>query len=107
MKNKCINCGKDIPDENRGSEFTCSKECRKITETLDFDKYDYLTTDGPRKCWDGEPEMSSEGWEEYADWERFKYHEERYWRKLKKNKESALIKMTKLGQEIESELKEK
>ena len=47
------------------------------------DPYEYRTTDGPRKAWDGEPDLSKEGWEEYQEWERFDYHEERYWRRLK------------------------
>lgn len=47
------------------------------------DPYEYRTTHGQRKCWDGEPDLSKEGWEEYKEWERFDYHEERYWRRLK------------------------
>lgn len=44
-------------------------------------KYEYRTTEGPRKAWDGEPDLSKEGWEEYKEWERFDYTEERYWRR--------------------------
>lgn len=48
---------------------------------LDFDRYEYRTTEGQRKCWYGEPDLTEEGWEEYAEWERFDYTEERYWRR--------------------------
>lgn len=48
--------------------------------------YEYQVTDGPRKCWDGEPDLSKEGWEEYKEWERFQYYEERYWRRKKEPK---------------------
>ena len=47
----------------------------------DYTRYQYRTTEGPRKCWDGDPDLSEEGWEEWAEWERFDYTEERYWRK--------------------------
>jgi len=49
--------------------------------------YEYRTTEGPRKAWDGEPDLSIERWEENVDlnegWERFDYTEERYWRRIK------------------------
>jgi len=49
--------------------------------------YEYKTTQGPRKAWDGEPDLSIEGWEENVDlnggWERFDYHEERYWKRTR------------------------
>ena len=48
---------------------------------LDLDRYEYQTTEGQRKCWDGEPDLADEGWEEYKEWERFEYTEERYWRR--------------------------
>lgn len=44
--------------------------------------YAYETTRGGRKTWDGEPDLSKEGWEEYRPWERFDYHEERSWRRV-------------------------
>lgn len=53
---------------------------RKLEEDR---RYECRTTDGPRKQWDGEPDLSREGWEEYQRWERFEYHEERYWRRLR------------------------
>jgi hypothetical protein len=43
--------------------------------------YEERITEGQRKCWDGEPDLSKEGWEEYREWERFDYTEERYWRR--------------------------
>lgn len=54
------------------------------------DSYEYCTTTGPRKCWDGLPDLTKEGWEPDPDrgqpgdsWDRFDYHEEKYWRRLK------------------------
>ncbi len=47
-------------------------------------RYEYRTTSGPRKSWDGEPDLTKEGWEPISgadSWERFDYHEERYWRR--------------------------
>jgi len=49
------------------------------------DPYEYRITDGQRKAWDGTPDLSEDGWEEYKEWERFDYHEERYWRRKKEN----------------------
>lgn len=46
------------------------------------DEFEYEVTSGPRKSWDGLPDLSKSGWEEYKPQERFDYHEERYWRKL-------------------------
>lgn len=43
---------------------------------------EYRVTTGQRKAWDGEPDLAKEGWEEYQAWERFDYHEERYWRRV-------------------------
>jgi hypothetical protein len=43
--------------------------------------YEHRITKGGRKTWDGEPHLDEEGWEEYQEWERFDYHEERYWRR--------------------------
>lgn len=45
-------------------------------------EYEYRTTSGPRKSWDQEPDLSKEGWEDIG-FERFDYHEERYWRRKK------------------------
>lgn len=51
--------------------------------------YEYTKTEGPRKAWDDEavpPE--GDGWERNIErgrdgWERFDYHEESYWRRLR------------------------
>lgn len=52
-------------------------------------EYEYETTTGPRKAWD-DPERppDGDGWELDPDrgrpgesWDRFEYHEERYWRR--------------------------
>lgn len=48
--------------------------------------YEYRTTEGPRKAWDCEPDLSAEGWEQNTEqgrggWERFDHHEEMYWRR--------------------------
>lgn len=48
------------------------------------DPYEHRITTGPRKLWDGEPDLSKEGWEEHREWERFDHHEERYWRRLRR-----------------------
>jgi hypothetical protein len=53
--------------------------------------YEYATTRGPRKSWDGMNEPpEGDGWERNIDagrpgegWERFGYHEESYWRRLR------------------------
>lgn len=62
----------------------------KRLRTATADLYEYRTTSGGRKTWDGEPDLTTEGWEPDPDrgrpgesWERFDYHEERYWRRLK------------------------
>ena len=52
------------------------------------DAYEYMTTQGPRKAWDEEPDMSKEGWER-IDWERFDLHEEIRWRRLKARPQST------------------
>lgn len=53
-------------------------------------EYERATTTGPRKAWDDydRPPDSRNGWEPDPDrpgtggsWERFDYHEERYWRR--------------------------
>lgn len=44
--------------------------------------YEYRTTDGPRKAWTGEPDLTPEGWTKIA-WERFDYHEEILWARRK------------------------
>jgi hypothetical protein len=51
-------------------------------------EFEYATTTGPRKAWDAadQPPEGS-GWERNTDcadgWERFDYHEESYWRRLR------------------------
>lgn len=40
---------------------------------------EFRVTQGPRKAWDGEPDLSKEGWTEYREWERYDFYEERYW----------------------------
>lgn len=54
--------------------------------------FEYQTTSGQRKAWDyiNEP-PEGEGWERNVDaghpgegWERFDYHEESYWRRLRR-----------------------
>lgn len=53
--------------------------------------YEYATTEGPRKSWDGyDDPPEGDGWERNVDagrpgegWERFGYHEESYWRRLR------------------------
>lgn len=51
--------------------------------------YEYATTTGPRKSWTDEmrPPDDRPGWEVDVSegrngWERFDYHEERYWRRI-------------------------
>jgi len=51
--------------------------------------YEYRTTEGQRKAWDDADEPpEGEGWERNTaagrdGWERFDFHEESYWRRLK------------------------
>lgn len=51
--------------------------------------YEYRTTEGQRKAWDDADEPpEGEGWERNTDsgrngWDRFDFHEESYWRRLK------------------------
>lgn len=62
-------------------------------------KYEYATTTGPRKAWDNPDQPpEGEGWELDPDrghpgesWERFDYHEERYWRRLREPWASAAV----------------
>ncbi len=51
---------------------------------------EYHTTYGPRKSWDGEPDLTKEGWTE-TGWERLDYHEERYWEREVQGKEEAQV----------------
>lgn len=57
--------------------------------------YEYRTTNGPRKAWEDEDvPPPGDGWERNEDegnggWERFDYHEESYWRRLKPAGEAA------------------
>lgn len=57
-----------------------------LEKATPFDPFDYRVTEGPRKCWYGLPDLSEEGWEEYREWERFDFTEERYWRRLSDRK---------------------
>lgn len=47
-------------------------------------EFEYTTTQGPRKAWDGSPDLCHEGWEPVR-WDRFDYHEERIWRRKKES----------------------
>ena len=52
------------------------------------EEWEYCVTTGRRKAWDGEPDLTKEGWELDVSqgrdgWERFDYHEEMYWRRRK------------------------
>jgi hypothetical protein len=55
--------------------------------------YEYTTTEGQRKSWDDADEPpEGEGWERNVDsghggWDRFDFHEESYWRRLKPESE--------------------
>lgn len=55
--------------------------------------YQYKTTEGQRKAWDDADEPpEGEGWERNTDsgrdgWDRFEFHEESYWRRLKPESE--------------------
>lgn len=55
--------------------------------------YEYRTTEGQRKAWDDADEPpEGEGWERNIDsgrdgWDRFDFHEESYWRRLKPESE--------------------
>lgn len=66
-------------------------ELRRLTDFLHergmHPDFEYKTTTGPRKNFDNDP-PSGEGWERNLPmgrdgWERFDYHEEGYWRRLK------------------------
>lgn len=46
------------------------------------DPYEYHMTTGPRQTWDGEPDLTIDGWERLA-WQRFEHHEVQHWRRLK------------------------
>lgn len=55
--------------------------------------YQYKTTEGQRKAWDDADEPpEGDGWERNTDsgrdgWDRFEFHEESYWRRLKPESE--------------------
>lgn len=55
--------------------------------------YEYETTEGQRKSWDdADKPPEGEGWERNVDagrdgWDRFDFHEESYWRRLKPESE--------------------
>jgi hypothetical protein len=73
-------------------EFPAVRDLRADKELHAFRAhplYEYATTQGPRKAWDhiDEPPEGN-GWERNLDagrngWERFDYHEESYWRRLR------------------------
>lgn len=49
-------------------------------------EWEYRTTEGQRKAWDGQPDLKVEGWEEWAPpgaahWERWDFTETRTWRR--------------------------
>jgi hypothetical protein len=58
----------------------------------DHPEWEYETTQGQRKAWDYSNEPpEGDGWERNVDaghpgegWERFDYHEESYWRRLRR-----------------------
>ena len=52
----------------------------KAQGTSDSPEFEYRTTQGGRKTWDGEPDLTKEGWENRG-WERFDFHEEIRWRR--------------------------
>ncbi|TFB96544.1 MULTISPECIES: hypothetical protein [unclassified Cryobacterium] len=70
------------------------KGCRREPEPREVTtvEYETATTTGPRKSWDrsiDDPPDDREGWEldptkgrPGESWDRFDYHEERYWRRL-------------------------
>lgn len=64
-----------------------------LHETQSHPDFEYVQTDGPRKNFDEHP-PEGDGWERNIDkgrngWERFDYHEEAYWRRVKSNQTSA------------------
>lgn len=69
--------------ENRKVPLTDYHLVRDRVMDLLEPEHEYRTTTGQRKAWDGQPDLSKEGWEEWKPWERFEYHEERYWRRKK------------------------
>lgn len=80
--------------DNMSQELTPSEraELDRLRDFLHFRQmhpdYEYRETDGARKAWDGEPDLTKEGWEfnetpALGHWERFDYHEVRRWRRLK------------------------
>ncbi len=62
---------------------------RALHARLAHPDYEYETTKAARKC--GPPDPAGEGWEVNEDhcggFERFDYHEEQYWRRVKKEGE--------------------
>ena len=79
-----------VPYLNRIQD--CEDEIERLTKYLHsicrHPDFEYETTTGPRKaCYDFPP-PEGEGWDINVDegrdgWERFDYHEEQYWRRLK------------------------
>lgn len=67
--------------ERRDSDIVFARCALASTAIVRSDpQYEYRTTQGPRKAWDGEPDLTKEGWEQ-VDFERFSYHEEKRWRR--------------------------
>lgn len=70
-----------------------NKELARLTAYLHSRQlhpdYEYTATDGPRKAWyDEDVPPKGEGWVRNVHrgrdgWERFDYHEEAYWMRLK------------------------
>lgn len=63
--------------------------------------YEYEVTKGGRKCFDEHP-PSGDGWERnieegFNGWERFEFHEEAYWRRLKQSAPNTAQVLDKLG----------
>lgn len=68
------------------------EEVERLADILHRDHrhpdYEYECTDGPRKAWDGAPDLSPEGWH-CQSWEHYDYHEVRTWRRRKTNAEHS------------------
>ena len=65
-----------------GNECVCSTCFNKSLGISDDNGYTRIETYGPRKSWDGKPDLKEHGWEAYKPSERFEYHEAMYWQKL-------------------------
>lgn len=60
----------------------CQLDYLKSKDIKIQDEYEYKITEGPRKMWNGSPDLSEDGWEK-VNWERYDAHEEILWRKKK------------------------